>query len=291
MMIWPYVAIIAYALNALVFIIDKHLLSATIPKPVSYAFWVSLLSLAVVVVIPFGVYWVNLNYFLIAFTSGAAFFFSLVFLYKAIKKTDVSVASTKIGVLGVIFTYVFSALILRDYFSSSDIISLGLMVAGILFIGKTSSKNIWPNALISGIGFGASTVLLKLTFNHSTFLNGFFWTRIGLVGTAILILVIPTIRKEVFSSFKNSTHPSRFIFIGNKILAGIGFALIYVAIKLGNVAVVNALLSVQFVFIFLLALIFRNKIPGIAENLKGITILQKLVGIILIGIGFLMIFK
>ncbi len=291
MMIWPYVAIIAYALNALVFIIDKHLLSATIPKPVSYAFWVSLLSLAVVVVIPFGVYWVNLNYFLIAFTSGAAFFFSLVFLYKAIKKTDVSVASTKIGVLGVIFTYVFSALILRDYFSSSDIISLGLMVAGILFIGKTSSKNIWPNALISGIGFGASTVLLKLTFNHSTFLNGFFWTRIGLVGTAILILVIPTIRKEVFSSFENSTHPSRFIFIGNKILAGIGFALIYVAIKLGNVAVVNALLSVQFVFIFLLALIFRNKIPGIAENLKGITILQKLVGIILIGIGFLMIFK
>ncbi len=291
MMLWFYIAIAAYIINATVFVIDKHLLSASIPRPVSYAFWVSILSLAVVVVIPFGISWVSLSYFLVAFASGASFFVSLIFLYKAVKKTDVSVASTKVGVMGVIFTLLWSVWILKDYFSGPDVVALGLMVLGILFIGKTSSKDIWLNALISGIGFGASTVLLKLTFNHSTFLNGFFWTRIGLVGTALFILVIPSVRKEIFSSFKNSPHPSRFIFVGNKILAGIGFALLYVAIKLGNVAVVNALLSIQFVLIFILALIFRNKIPGIAENIKGIIIVEKLAGIVLVGIGFLMLFK
>ena len=290
MMPWFYLAIVAYALNAVVFVVDKYLLSAPIPKPVPYAFWVSLLSLAVVVVIPFGVSWVNFNYFLVSFASGAAFFVFLVFLYKAVKKTDVSVASTKVGVMGVIFTFVLSLLILKDYFSGQDVIALGLLVVGILLVGK-AGKGVWWEALVAGVAFGVSTVLLKLIFNYSTFLNGFFWTRIGLVSAALLILVYPPTFKEVFASLKNSPHHSRFIFVGNKILAGIGFALLYVAIKLGNVAIVNALLSAQFVFIFILALIFRNKISGIAESVKRAVITKKLAGIAFVGAGLLMLFK
>lgn len=289
-MLWLYLAVIAYFLNAIAFVIDKHLLSAPIIRPISYAFWVGILSCVVIVLLPFGIYWVNFYYFLISFASGATFFLALVFLYKAIKKTDISVASTKVGVLGVIATYFFSVLILKDYFLVQDIIALGFMVAGILFIGK-AGKGIWREAIISGMAFGASTVLLKLTFNNSTFLNGFFWTRMGLVGMALLALIHPLTRKEIVSSLKDSPHSSRFIFLVNKIIAGIGFAFLYVAIKLGNVFVVNALLSVQFVFIFLLALIFRNKIPGISENVKGVIILEKLVGITLVGLGLFMFFK
>lgn len=290
MIFWPYLAIVAYALNAVAFIIDKYLLSAPILRPISYAFWVGILSLVVIILLPLGVYWVSFHYFLISFASGATFFFALIFLYKAIKKTDISIASTKVGVLGVIFTYAFSVLILKDYFSHPDVVALGLMVAGILFLGKTG-KGIWREALVAGIAFGISTVLLKLAFNYSSFLNGFFWTRMGLVGMSFLALIHPSARKEVVLSFKISSHSSRFIFLLNKIIAGIGFALLYVAIKLGNVSVVNALLSVQFVFIFILALVFRNKIPGIAENIKGMILLEKLLGIALIGVGFFILFK
>ena len=290
MTLWIYIAIVAYTLNAIAFVIDKHLLSAPILRPISYAFWVSILSIAVIVVAPFGVYWVNFNYFLIAFISGASFFFALIFLYKAIKKTDVSVASTNVGVLGVIFTYVFSVLILGDSLSVQHITALGLMVAGILFLGK-AGKGIWLEALMSGIVFGLSTVLLKFTFNNSTFLNGFFWTRMGLVGMALFSLIVPFVRRDVFSSLKGSPKASRFIFVLNKIIASVGFALLYVAIKLGNVSVVNALLGVQFALIFVLALIFRNKIPGVVEDVKGMVLVKKIAGIILIGVGFLMFFK
>jgi len=290
-MLWFYLAIIAYALNAVAFIIDKHLLSAPILRPISYAFWVGILSFVAVALLPFGVYWVNFYYFLIAFASGATFFFALIFLYKAIKKTDISVASTKVGVLGVIFTFIFSVLILKDVFSGFDVVALGFMVTGILLIGKTGNGGIWREAIMAGITFGLSTVLLKLTFNNSTFLNGFFWTRMGLVGMSLMILCLPLTRREIFLALKGSSHPSRFIFLVNKIIAGIGFALLYVAIKLGNVSVVNALLSVQFVFIFFLALIFRNKIPGISENIKGRILLEKLVGIIIVGVGFFIFFK
>lgn len=289
-MLWFYIAITAYALNAVAFVIDKHLLSVPILRPISYAFWVGLLSLAAILVVPFGVHWVGFYYFLIAFASGAAFFFALVFLYKAIKKTDISVASTKVGILGVIFTYIFSVLILGDYFSNRSIVALGLMVVGIFFLGK-AGKGIWREALISGAVFGLSTVLLKLAFNQSTFLNGFFWTRMGLVGMALFTLTHPTARKEIFSALRESSHSSRFIFFVNKIIAGIGFALLYVAIKLGNVSIVNALLGVQFVFIFLLAVIFRNKISGISENVKGMVLFEKVAGIILICVGLLMFFK
>ena len=290
MMLWFYIAIIAYALNAIAFVIDKHLLSAPVLRPISYAFWVGILSLVAVVLLPLGVYWVSFYYFLVAFISGGMFFFGLIFLYKAIKKTDISIASTKVGVLGVIFTFIFSVLILKDYFSNSDVFGLGLMVAGILLMGKTG-KGVWREALMAGIGFGISTVLLKLTFNNSTFLNGFFWTRMGLVGVSFLVLIHSPTRKEILSSLKNSPHYSRFVFVLNKIVAGVGFGLLYVAIKLGNVSIVNALLGVQFVFIFLFALIFRNKIPGIAENLKGVILLEKIVGMIFVGIGLLMLFK
>src|SRR3989344_4156694 len=104
MMLWFYLAIVAYALNAIAFVIDKHLLSAPVLRPISYAFWVGILSLVSIVLLPLGVYWVGLYYFLMAFISGGMFFFGLIFLYKAIKKTDITVASTKVGILGVIFT-------------------------------------------------------------------------------------------------------------------------------------------------------------------------------------------
>jgi len=290
-MLWPYLAVVAYALNAVAFVIDKHLLSAPILRPISYAFWVGILSSVVVVLLPFGIYWVNFYYFLISFASGAAFLLALVFLYKAIRKADISVASTKVGVLGVIFTFIFSVLILRDYFSSSDVVAIGFMVVGILLIGKAGNGGIWREAIISGIAFGLSTVLLKLTFNNSTFLNGFFWTRMGLVGMALLMLCYPLTRREVSLALKGSSHSSRFVFLVNKIIAGLGFAILYVAIKLGNVSMVNALLSLQFVFIFFLALIFRNKIPGISENIKGRVFWEKLAGIIIVGAGLFIFFK
>lgn len=290
-MTWLYLAIAAYALNAVAFVIDKYLLSKPILNPISYAFWVGILSLVVLVILPFGVFWVNSYYFLISFASGAAFFFSLLFLYKTIKKSDITTASTKVGVLGVIFTFILSVPILQDYFYGLDVVAIALMVAGILFLGKTSGKKVWLEALIAGIAFGISTILLKWTFNYGTFLNGFFWTRMGLVGMAFLALIQTPVRKEVVLSFKNSPHSSRFIFLVNKIIAGIGFALLYLAIKLGNVSVVNALLSIQFAFIFLFAFIFREKIPGISENLTNPVVARKITGIVLAAVGLLLLFR
>ncbi len=289
-MLWLYLALLAYFINAIAFIIDKHLLSSYIPKPLAYAFGVSLLSILAVVLIPFGVSWLGLNYFILAFISGASFFVALFFLYTSIKASDASVASTNVGALAAIFTYIFSILILRNKLGLNNGFAFIVLVLGLLFIGLVK-RDIVKYSILAGLFFGLSTVLLKWTFNTSDFINGIFWTRVGFVGSALSVLLFPSARKGIYDSFSAAPRKSMFLFVLNKIIAGIGFIVYYYAVSLGEISLISALLGIQFVFIFILAIVFGNKISGISENIKGKILAGKLIGIALIVSGFLMLFR
>ncbi len=288
-MLWLYLALLAYFVNAIAFIIDKHLLASSIPKPFAYAFGVSILSVLALILIPFGVLWPGFSYFWIAFASGGIFFLALVFLYKAIRLSDVSVATTNVATISAISTYLFSILILSDRLTSNHELAFVLLVSGIVSLGLVK-KEIFKYSVLAGILMGLSIVLLKWVFNSSDFINGIFWTRIGFIGSALAVLISQSARKEIYSSLHNAPRSSLFLFVLNKIIAGTGFIVFYLAISLGNVSLISALLGVQFVFIFVLALIFRQKIPGVSENVKGKILLGKFIGIALIGFGFLMLF-
>lgn len=289
-MLWLYLALLAYFINAIVFLIDKHLLASYIPKPFAYTFGVSILSILAVVLIPFGVSWLGLNYFILAFISGASFFVALFFLYTAIKFSDASVASTNVGTLSAIFTYIFSILILHNKLGLHNGFAFTFLVLGLLFIGLVR-RDIVKYSISSGLFFGLSIVLLKWTFNNADFNNGIFWTRVGFVGTAFSALLFSSARKRIYDSFHACPPGSMFLFVLNKIIAGIGFIIYYYAVSLGEISLINALLGVQFVFVFILALIFGNKISGISENIKGKVLAEKLIGIVLIVSGFLMLFR
>ena len=291
-MLWLYLALTAYFINAIVFIVDKHLLASHIPRPFAYAFGVSILSVLAVFLIPFGVSWLGLAYFLIAFISGTAFFVALFFLYKSIKSSEVSVVSTIVATFSAIFTYIFSILILKERLGSDNELAFILLVFGVFSLGMVKKeKEIVGYSILSGLFLGLSIVLLKWTFNVSDFVNGVFWTRVGFVGSALSVLVFPSARNEIYSSYQNTPHSSRITFILNKIVAGIGFIIYYYAIRLGDVSLVNALLGTQFVFMLVLALIFKDKIMSVSENLGGRILFKKMLGIGLIAAGFLMLFK
>src|SRR3989338_4223482 len=114
-MIWVYLALAAYLLHAIVFIVDKYLLQSSIPKPYSYAFGVSVLSLSSLLLIPFGVSWLGWKFFLVAITSGAIFFVGLISLYRTIRLGGASVVATQVGTINAIFTPIFSYLILKEF--------------------------------------------------------------------------------------------------------------------------------------------------------------------------------
>lgn len=288
-MLWLYLALIAYLINSIVFIIDKYLLSGHIPKYHAYAFGVSILSLSAVFLIPFGVSWPGLTYFYTAVFSGAAFFVGLMFLYKSIKESDVSIAATQTGTMSSIFTYVFSILILKEALPLLNVFAFLFLILGIFLLGKIE-KHILLSAVLAGLSFGISYVLLKLLFNHIGFIDGLFWTRMGFVGSAFLSLASSHVRREVRFSLEHAPNKSKFLFIFNKILAGIGFIILYFSINLGSVSLVNALLGFQFLFTFILVLFLRERIYEIKENTNRYVLANKLAGITSVLIGFLFLF-
>lgn len=287
-MSWLYFTILAYLVNAVAFIIDKYLLVTHIPRPFVYAFGVAVLSASAVVLIPFGVMMQGAEFLSISLASGASFFVALIFLYNLIKESDVSVATTMSGVATAVFSYFLAIPLLGE---SPDVISfatMAILIIGMLFLGRTDKK-VWFLAFWAGLFFSASFVLLKVSFGLSDFVNGLFWTRVGFVGVALVSLIARPLRNDVVSSFR-SAHPKvGMIFIGNKILAAGGFLILYYAISLGKVSVVNSLLGFQFLFIFILALLLRSRMPKIEENVDKRHIVQKIFGIAFVIAGFLVI--
>lgn len=284
-MVWIYLALWAYFLNAISFIIDKYLLAAPIPRPFVYAFWVAALSSVAVVLIPFGVTWITPGMLLISVLSGLTFFLGLIFFYKSLKQGDVSVGATKTGTFTILFSYVFSPLVLGAGSVHPDIVASLLLLIGIAILARVG-RSILPFSIASGALFGLSLVILKFVFSHVDFINGIFWTRMGFVLSALIPLSIPELRSQVVTSLA-TTPRSRAIFVFNKIVAGCGFLSLYYAIQMGNVAVVNSLLGLQFVFVFLLSVLLHRAIPAVAENFTRSVVSNKVAGIGFIAAGFL----
>jgi len=286
---WILIAAGAYFLTAITFVIDKYLLALPIPKPLTYAFWVAMLSASVVFLIPFFEILIpGATYLLISLASGSAFFMGLIFLYKTMLRSDVSVASTQVGVLTSIFTYIFSYLILSEILPLHNTAALALLVVGILLLGRVGKK-IMLQAIMAGAFIALSFVTLKWTFTQGDFVNGLFWTRIGFVGAAAASLISSKARKEIRAVTQKVSIKSKGVFVFNKILAGVAFILLYYAISQGNVTIINALLGLQFLFVFLIALTLRNKLPMLEERLERKDIIVKFTGILLILAGFLAI--
>lgn len=288
-MLWLYLALIAYLINASVFIIDKHLLHSAIPKPYSYAFGVAILSLGALFLIPFGIHWLGWQYLIISMLCGFSFFLSLLYLYKTIRMSDVAVASTQVGVIGIVFTEIFSLLVLKEQLSITNNIAVLFLVFGIILLGHIE-KRIIKFAVVSGILSGLYFVLLKLSFNSSDLINGIFWTRLGFFGAAISTLAVPKLRKEAQDSFKAAPVKSKTLFIFNKLISAAGFLVLYGAINLGNVSLVNSLLGFQFLFTLILVLILKDRISGFEIKTSDKDLFLKIIGITSVLIGFIIIF-
>lgn len=310
-MSWLYFTLLAYLINAFAFVVDKYLLVTHIPRPFAYAFWVAVLSASAVVLIPFGVVMQSAAYFAIALTSGGAFFVALIFLYKAIKASDISVASTMAGVATAVFSYFLAIPLLGESSGVLGFATIAMLIIGMLFLGRTdrpaaevdlslsrgdrsptgrsqrTATSALGRSIWAGLFFGISFVFMKISFDLSDFINGLFWTRVGFVGAALVSLMFGPFRRDVFSSLRGARVRVGAMFIGNKLLAASGFLLLYYAIRLGEVSVVNSLLGFQFLFIFILALLLRSKVPRIEEHVDKRNLTNKILGIGFVIAGFL----
>lgn len=285
-MSWLWAAIAAQVILGTSAVFDKWLLKRNFFDPLSYTFWFVVLSLWVILLIPFGFEPVSFKVFLLAFSAEGTFILAIYFLFYALSRGEASKIYPLEGGLTSLAALAAGYFFLNSTLASADFVGFALLLVGsaILFVieEKELRVSIALIILAASVFFGISHVLSKAVFNQTAFLNGYIWIKL----TAIFFIFIPLafkgFRQRIFNA-KTAGISSRnkIFYFGNRAYAALGSILIYWAISLTHPALVDATQSFKYVVIFLVAWLF------LAEHFKGKMLFGKLAATALVSVGLI----
>lgn len=294
---WLLIVIIAHLFYAGVFIIDRYLLKKGFPHPLSYAFWSSVVGIFIIVLIPFGFTVPDTRQIILSIIAGLVWFLAVISFYTALYKGESSRVVPIVGGLIPILTLVLSFIFLGERLTLQELIAFCFLVGGGTFLSllvsrtkNSATKKIYLiKALLPALGavfaFAVYFVMTKFIFLHQNFISGLIWIRAGAVLAALLLLIPSNFRRIVFAKTKAIEQKTIGLFVLNKGLVIFAGLFQYGAIFLGSVTLVNALQGVQYAFLLLLAFFLFRRIPALKEQFDRRVLVQKIIAIILIGIG------
>ncbi len=311
-MSWILLAVGAQFLNAIVALIDKHIVSdeKSFPRAFAYAFYTCLISGAWIVVylfsllpLPFdglhapsflNVVRPTLEVVALSFLSAYTFFIALVSMFSTLRDHDASDVVPVIGSISALCSFGLAYYFFDISLSPNFMLGIALLATGTALVSRFRfPKKTALVAFHSGLFFALHYITIKGLFELTSFDNGFFWSRIAFVFFALSLLLIPNYWERVRDQTKSTSRQAGFLILMNKVLAGVSTILILKATDMGDVAVVQALGGLQFVFILLLGIIFSHgsvKHVKVAERYDARAIFQKAVFVAFISLGFLVLF-
>lgn len=297
-MSWLIVSLFSYFLFSIVSLTDKFLLSGP-PKPKIYTFYAGTLGSLIILLIPFVGFSIpdGLTIFLCLLT-GSIFVFSLLALYEGLEKYEASRVVSAIGGLTPLFVFLLTFFISGDaaILPPAGILAFILLALGSFLIAKQDSEKSSKGSLIisalTAFLLALYFFLAKYVYLALPFWHGLIWIKIGSLLAAAIFLCSKEVRDELFhkkrhkQSFNKKTGS---LFIVNQAFGAAAAILQNWAIALAGMAYVSivvALQGVQYLFIFIFALLLSWKFPKILkEKHSKKIIVQKIIAIILIGIG------
>jgi len=295
-MTWFVIAILAYFLFAIVFLIDKNLLTGPIQNPKVYTFYTGLLRALVVFLIPFIDFNVpGVSQIILSFLAGGFFVAALFWFFKGLQLFEPSRVVPAIGGVVPIFIFFFVFIISlgEEIPASLHILALIFLICGSVLISYDKTKKISFGSLRISLPasffFAISAVLVKYVYLAQPFLQGFIWINIGGFLTTMFLLLFKEVRDSLFKIKIKMPKKTAAIFISNQAMGAGANILLNWAIALtplAYVAITSALQGTQYVFLLGLALILSFKFPQILkEEISKEIIFQKVVAILLIGGG------
>lgn len=276
--------ITAYFFNALAVTANKFLLNKTIPEPLVYVFFISLVSVPAIFVIPF-TKTPALDTFTIASVSTIFWTTGAYFMFKALKIGQVSRVIPIIGTLIPLMLLVVASA--TNTVSQTQIIAVVILLIGMIFLtrsdwkGKLDKKEIIFE-ILSAVTFAISYITLKQAYLKLDFFSVLIWSRLILLPLCIFMLALPNIRKQIITS-KGSTinffSKSGLLFIGGQAAGITSEILLLFSISLANPALVNSLQGTQYIFLLIFSLVLFR------EKYTSASLISKITGIAAIGIG------
>ncbi|MDD5068391.1 MAG: EamA family transporter [Candidatus Pacebacteria bacterium] len=292
--LWILLVVCAELLNALVVLFDKYLVTKKFPHSVVYAFFVGALSSIVLVLIPTGkIFFPSTKITILALLSGVTYIQAIVYLYKALRRVkDPADVVPVVGAAIAISTFIFSFFILKESLPSSFLLSSFFLILGTLLTSHFSFKpKIFFYIFASGLALGLSSVFVKIVLADTTFINGFFWSRIGNVFGALTLFFWPNNLRLIKEGFRQSSSGTKAMVVLGKVLAGVAAVLILYTIKLSSASLVNALVGLQYVFLLLFGFLFGKRFSEFVYSPKySYEIFHKVISVSFIVAGFMLLF-
>lgn len=306
-MTWLSVTILAYFILAIVFLVDKYLLVGPIPNPKIYAFYIGVLGIAVLLLIPFiDFYLPTLFETLLAFVSGASFILGISWFFKALRLFESSRVVPAVGGILPIFTFLLIFLFSggKETFNFWEIFSFLLLICGSILITYERSKKFslksFNISIVAAFFFALSFVFSKYIYMQHPFLTGLVWIRIGGVLTALTFLLSRELRSEIFKKELGLQKKTAAIFLSSQAAGGGANILQNWAVALAPlsyVAFINALQGIQYVFLLFFTIFLSLTQPswakraGLKEEISKETLIPKTIAILLIGGGLALLAK
>ncbi len=291
---WLPIVIVAHLLNAGVFIVDKVMLGKIIKNPTVYAVIIGLLSSLVLLLLPLAPQIPAPLLLVEDIVSGAALILALITFFGALKRLEASRLIPFVGAMIPLTTFIVSFQVLGERLTMNEGIAFILLVCGGVFItfdpqhpNTKSTLRGWMLAVASVLFFTASFVSMKHLFNNQPFWEAFIWSRIGSLLVALILLCRRGLRQEILATIHRLPLRQAAGFLGNQALGAGAFILLNIAIKLApSVTIVNALQSVQYVFVLVFVVVASVRSPQLLkEHITPIVVLEKVLAIVLIAEG------
>lgn len=307
---WILLAAGAQFLNAIVAILDKFIVSdeKMLPRPFVYAFYSCLVTSAWGVVYFFGfipfladlgapqfanVQTPTIQVVGMSFLAAYTFFMALVSMYDGLKFADASDVMPVIGAVSAIATFIMGYIFLDIRLTENFIWGIALLATGTMLVSQVRfTKKVILNTLHSGLFFALHYIAMKGLFLQTSFDDGFFWSRVGFVLFALSLLLVPVYFQKITEQTKVTGTKAGIMVIGTKIIAGLAAFMLLKATDWGEVAVVQALDGLKFVFILVISVLVGRYLPISAgeSDFETKTIIRKVAYVAIISIGFIILF-
>jgi uncharacterized membrane protein len=287
------IALVGQGLIGITLVWDKVLLGRRETRNLlSYVFWLGAISIFGLILIPFGFQMPKLTVAALAFAAGLLDLIASYFYYAALKAGE---ASDEIAAVGG-FAPVATALLAIPFLHQpvgGQLPGFTLMTVGgfiMFFAEKKPLRKMLPMVVTASLVFGTVNVLEKIVFNSSNFVSGYVFFTLGTTAGAAAMLIPAGWRKQIFEYSEEAPPKSKFWYLVNRFLNGVGAFLIVYAVSRANPAVVEAIAGVRYVVVFLGAYAITHLKPAwFAEDFHKWVLVAKAIATGLVAAGLVLV--
>jgi len=292
-MSWIIFSILAAFIWSIVNTVDKYVLTKWVRKPIIPVMIMGVIGLIVALIIFLinGYSYLSAGHIGLGLLAGIFYIIANIFYFKAAKIEEISRVAPLFH-LAPLFLVILAAVFLGEIFTPLKYLGIFLLVIGAILISSRDLKIKLGKAfwlmIMSTLFFSFDLIITKYLLDFADFWTIFAYIRIGAGIGLIPIFYL------YFNELKSlvAEHGGKVVGVisANETLNVFGALSATIAASLGFITLVEALASLQSLFLLIITVTLSIFYPKILkEEIKKFTVLLKFIAIVLMFIGVILI--